>query len=67
GWGLGAAGQAGLVRVLQLLESEITVTMGLLGVKRLDQLNSSFLCKAESVGPAHEMSAFPHMPGGQLK
>ncbi|HEY2991128.1 MAG TPA: alpha-hydroxy acid oxidase, partial [Candidatus Binatia bacterium] len=47
GWGLGAAGQAGLVRVLQLLESEITVTMGLLGVKRLDQLNSSFLCKAE--------------------
>ncbi len=36
GWGLAAAGQAGLVRVLKILESEIVTTMGLLGITRLD-------------------------------
>jgi isopentenyl diphosphate isomerase/L-lactate dehydrogenase-like FMN-dependent dehydrogenase len=66
GWGLGAAGQAGLVRVLELLEAEITVTMGLLGVTRIDQLKPVHLCRAEPVGPAHEMSAFPNIPGGRL-
>lgn len=66
GWALAAGGQAGLVRALQILESEITATMGLLGVTRLDQLSSAYLCKAQPVGLAHEMSAFPHMPGGQL-
>lgn len=67
GWGLAAAGQAGLVRVLEILRSEIIITMGLLGVTRLDQLNSSYLCQAPPVGLAHEMSSFPHMPGGQLR
>ena len=66
GWGLAAAGQAGLVRVLELLESEITTTMGLLGVTRLDQLSAAHLSKVQPMAPAHEMSAFPHMPGGQL-
>ena len=66
GWGLGAAGQAGLVRVLELLESEITVTLGLLGVSRIGELKPAYLCKTEPLGPAHEMSAFPHMPGGRL-
>jgi glycolate oxidase len=66
GWGLAAAGQAGLVRVLELLESEIITTMGLLGVTRLDQLSSAYLCKVQPLGPTHEMSAFVHMPGGQL-
>lgn len=66
GWGLAAAGQAGLVRVLELLESEITVTMGLLGVTRIDQLKPAYVCKTEPLGPTHEMSAFPHIPGGRL-
>ena len=66
GWGLAAAGQAGLVRVLELLEREIITTMGLLGVTRLDQLSPAHLCKVQPLGPTHEMSAFPHMPGGQL-
>jgi len=66
GWGLAAAGQAGLVRVLEILESEIVTTMGLLGITRLDQLTSAYLCKVQPLTPAHEMSAFPHMPGGQL-
>ena len=66
GWGLGAAGQAGLVRVFELLEGEIATTMGLLGVNRLDQLKPAHVCKTEPLGPAHEMSAFTHMPGGRL-
>ena len=66
GWGLAAGGQAGLVRVLEILESEIVTTMGLLGVARLDQLTSAYLCKVQPLGPCHEMSAFHHMPGGRL-
>ena len=66
GWGLGAAGAEGLVRVLELLEHEITVAMGLLGVTRLDQLNPNYVCKGEPVTPAHEMSAWVNMPGGRI-
>ena len=66
GWGLAADGQAGLLRVLEILKDEVVTTMGLLGVTRLDQLNSNYLCKVEPIPPAHEMSAFPHMPGGRL-
>ncbi|HYY25810.1 MAG TPA: alpha-hydroxy acid oxidase [Candidatus Udaeobacter sp.] len=61
GWGLGAAGKEGLVRVLELLESEIITTMGLLGITRVDQLKPVYLCKTQPIGPTHEMSAFPHM------
>jgi isopentenyl diphosphate isomerase/L-lactate dehydrogenase-like FMN-dependent dehydrogenase len=66
GWGLAAARQQGLVRVLELLESEIIASMGLLGVTRIDQLTAACLCRVQPLGPAHEMSAFIHMPGGQL-
>ena len=66
GWGLAAAGQAGLVRVLELLEKEISVSMGLLGVRSLAEIAPAHICKAEPVGPAHEMSAFPHIPGGRI-
>ncbi len=66
GWGLAAAGQAGLVRVLEILKDEIVTAMGLLGITRLDQLNSNYLCEVQPLGPAHEMSAFPQMPGGRL-
>ncbi|HWP23350.1 MAG TPA: alpha-hydroxy acid oxidase [Candidatus Binatia bacterium] len=66
GWALAAGGQAGLVRALEILESEIVTTMGLLGVTRLGELNEKYLCKVQPLTPPHEMSAFPHMPGGQL-
>lgn len=65
GWGLAAGGEAGLVRVLEILESEMVIAMGLLGVTRLDQLTPAHLCHVEPLQPAHEMSAFPHMPGGR--
>lgn len=67
GWGLGAGGQAGLVRVLELLEEEIIVDMALLGVTRVDQITSNYVCKAPAVTFPHEMSAFVHIPGGQLR
>ncbi|MEX0802279.1 MAG: alpha-hydroxy acid oxidase [Candidatus Binatia bacterium] len=62
GWGLGAGGQEGLLRVLEIIESEMVTTMGLLGVTRIDRLKPLYLSKTQPVGPSHEMSAFPHMP-----
>ena len=66
GWRLAAGGAAGLVRVLELLEEELVIDMGLLGVTRVEQLNPSYVCKAQPTTLPHEMSAFPHMPGGRL-
>jgi len=57
--GLAAAGQAGLVRVFELLEEEIRICLGLLGVDRFSALNSSYLHAASPVRPAHVASAFP--------
>ncbi|HEY3151801.1 MAG TPA: alpha-hydroxy acid oxidase [Candidatus Binatia bacterium] len=62
GWGLAAGGQAGLLRVLEILESEIVTTMGLLGVTRLDQLSSTYVSSVQPSDPFHEMNVFPHMP-----
>jgi len=68
GWGLGAGGKDGLVKVLELLEEEVTIDMALLGVTRVDQLTKKYVCKAAPVTTAHEMSAFVHIPGtGQLR
>ena len=66
GWGLGAGGSAGLVRVLEILEEELVIDMGLLGVTRVDQINRNYVCEAPPVTWPHEMSAFVHMPGGRL-
>jgi glycolate oxidase len=57
--GIAADGQAGIVRMLELLENEIVTDMGLLGVNRWDQLDSSYLHPAHPVEPAHALSAFP--------
>jgi glycolate oxidase len=57
--GLAAAGQAGLVRVLELLEDEIRIAMGLLGVDRLAGLDRSYLHAAAPVVPPSGMSSFP--------
>jgi glycolate oxidase len=67
GWGLGAGGKDGLVRVLELLEEELTIDMALLGVTRVDQITANYVCKAPPATFAHEMSAFTHIPGGQLR
>jgi glycolate oxidase len=69
GWGLGAAGKDGVVRVLEILESEMEIAMGLLGITALDQLNQSYVCPADPVMLPHEMSLFSNIAGtdGQIR
>jgi glycolate oxidase len=62
GWGQGTAGSGGILRVLEILESEIISAMGLLGVTSIGQLNPSHLTRAERVTPPHEMSSWVNMP-----
>ena len=63
-YGLAAAGQAGLVRVLELLEDEMRICLGLLGVDRLSALDRSYLHAAAPVTLPHIMSAFPLLGEG---
>jgi glycolate oxidase len=58
-FGLAAAGEAGVRRVLELIETEIVTSMGLLGVTRLAALDKSLLHPAPPVVPPHVLSAFP--------
>lgn len=58
---MAAAGEAGLTRMLELLETEMQVSMGLMGVTKLSELNRSYLAAGPSVTPPHVLSAFPHL------
>ncbi|HSH68583.1 MAG TPA: alpha-hydroxy acid oxidase [Deferrisomatales bacterium] len=60
-WALAAAGRQGLVRALEILEEELRVSMGLLGVTRLDQLDGSYLQAASPAGPPDWRSPFPSL------
>jgi isopentenyl diphosphate isomerase/L-lactate dehydrogenase-like FMN-dependent dehydrogenase len=57
--GLAAAGEAGLVRVLELPQDEVRLCLGLLGVTRFDELDSSYVCAETPVTPPSALSAFP--------
>ena len=57
--GLAAAGDSGLVRVLELLEEEVRLCLGLLGVTGFGELDSSHLCAEAPVAPPSVVSAFP--------
>ena len=61
---LAAAGAAGLVRALELLEEEVRVALGLLGVDRLAALDPSYVRPAAPVGSPHVTSAFPLLDEG---
>ncbi len=58
-YGLGAAGQAGIVRMLELMEDEVQRTMGLLGVTSYGKLEPSCLHAAAPTTTPHVLSAFP--------
>jgi glycolate oxidase len=60
-WALAAGGQDGVRRMLEILENEITVSMGLLGVTRLNELNPSYLHHATPVNYPGEFSPFPSL------
>ena len=65
GFGLAAAGEAGVVRVLEILEDEIRASLGLLGVTRWSELDESYLhANAPSVGAEGFSSAFPLLDEG---
>lgn len=58
-YGLGAAGQAGVVRMLELLEDEVQRCMGLLGVSSFAEVNRSYLRPAAPTSAPSVLSAFP--------
>ena len=61
GFGLAAAGMSGIVRVLELLEEEMRISMGLMGLTRLDRLDATFLHPAPPVREPSVLSAFPFL------
>ncbi len=66
GWGLAAGGQAGLVRMLEILEDELVSAMGLIGLTSMDKLTRKYVCAAEPVTDAHEMSSWVNMPVARI-
>ncbi|HEX5048272.1 MAG TPA: alpha-hydroxy acid oxidase [Gammaproteobacteria bacterium] len=56
---LGAGGQRGIVRMLELLEAEIAVAMKLLGVNAFTELDGTYLQPTSAVGSPGPLSAFP--------
>ncbi len=60
GLAFAAAGEAGVVRMLELLELEVQTCLGLLGVTNYSQLDSNYLAReTDAVNEAHPLSAFP--------
>ena len=60
--GLAAAGVPGLVRTLELLEEEIRICLGLLGVTSYAELRPRHLAQAPGVRAPDTFSAFPLPP-----
>src|SRR5690349_5644132 len=59
GWALAAAGQAGLKRMLELMDLEVRTATGLMGVTSLSQLNPSWVRPATPVRPASQTNGYP--------
>jgi glycolate oxidase len=59
GWSLAAGGEAGVKRMLELMDVEVRTAMGLMGVTALEQLNPSWVRPAQPTGPAGVTSAYP--------
>jgi isopentenyl diphosphate isomerase/L-lactate dehydrogenase-like FMN-dependent dehydrogenase len=58
-YALAAAGQAGVVRLLELLEDEVQRCLGLLGATCFAELDRSYLHAAAPANAPHVLSAFP--------
>ncbi len=58
-YGLAAAGQEGIARVIDLLDDEVSQCLGLLGLSGFAELDRSYLRPAEPVTPPGVHSAFP--------
>ena len=66
GWGLAAGGVAGCVRMLEILEDELISAMGLTGLTSIDKVTPKYVCPAEPVTEAHEMSSWVNMPVARI-
>jgi len=60
---LGAAGREGVVRMLELLETEMMVAMKLLGVTKIDELDGNYLHPTVPVARPEPFGAFPLLDG----
>jgi isopentenyl diphosphate isomerase/L-lactate dehydrogenase-like FMN-dependent dehydrogenase len=58
-WALAAAGETGIVRMLELLEDEVVRSLGLLGVKSFAELDRSYLHPGTAANVPDVFSAFP--------
>ena len=58
---MAAGGREGVVRMLRILEHEITTCLGLLGVRNWDQLDASYLHRALPVDTPGVLSALPFL------
>jgi len=58
-WALAAGGEAGLVKMLEILEEEIIIAMGLLGVRKLCELGRDHLVETDALEPPHIFNPFP--------
>ena len=56
---LGCGGEAGIIRLLELLEDEVQRCLGLLGATSFAALDRSYLHPAAPANPPHVLSAFP--------
>ena len=61
---IAADGAAGVQRMLELLENEIQITMGLLGMRDIKDLNPGLLERVTPMVEPHALSAFPHLAEG---
>ena len=59
GWALAAGGQAGIERMLELLEIEIRTAMGLMGVTSLKALDPSWVRPAMVASPISTTNGYP--------
>src|SRR6202790_92011 len=58
-WALAAKGEAGILRMLELLEDEVIRCLGLLGVTKFAELDKSYLHQAAPTNMPGVFSAFP--------
>ena len=64
GFAAAAGGSKAIVRMLEILETEIATTLRLLGVNSFSQLDKSYLTKDSSFGSLNVLSSFPLIDEG---
>jgi isopentenyl diphosphate isomerase/L-lactate dehydrogenase-like FMN-dependent dehydrogenase len=61
-WALGAAGPPGLVRMLEILETEIHTCMALCGASSISRITRDLVRPGHPVREPGLLSAFPYLP-----